>query len=311
MSCIHAYLHWCYEVYMFTLAIISIIPVTHCKHFSWFLVWQSHVNPHLWCFLLAKWRRTARVQLLSSLHRDFIQTNSFCFRQMNQTFPINLIQMRDFSLLFCYVRVWRRLVNLSQGGFSICGGFWGACWLAPSNLWPWKHHFIWLFGISTCKRKCRFSALDRLLICRPDFSSSCAQKRMDTKIFGDFWIHPTCFQKQMPFFWHGTVDCMEHWICWVLSPTRDIVHLRSWHLTKTVQFISPWFTSKFCITVPRNRTQIPWHRNMGHVWPLDPKKDISLLENLQDISLKAACADSFYYPQVPSEGGGMSQGRAI
>ena len=43
------------------LAIIYItIPVTHCKHFSWFLVWQSHVNPHLWCFLLAEWRRTAK-----------------------------------------------------------------------------------------------------------------------------------------------------------------------------------------------------------------------------------------------------------
>lgn len=38
---------------------------------------------------------------------------------------------------------------------------------------------------------------------------------------------------------------------------------------------------------------------------LDPKKDILLLEKLQDISLKAACADSFYYPQVPREGGGM------
>lgn len=38
--------------------------------------------------------------------------------------------------------------------------------------------------------------------------------------------------------------------------------------------------------------------------------DPSLLENLQDISLKAACADSFYYPQVPREGGGMESGQS-
>lgn len=95
--------------------------------------------------------------------------------------------------------------------------------------------------------------------------------------------------------------------------------------------MSPWFTSKMFRFITQkshtttalvylkkkqihhpevtHKSKSLWHldlKNGSVVWPLDP----SLLENLQDISLKAACADSFYYPQVPREGkGGMESGQ--
>lgn len=129
-------------------------------------------------------------------------------------------------MFHCILEYWRRLVIITitfrKGvlafvvGFGVCVAWW---FLAPSKLWPWTHHFFWLYGISTCKRKCRCSALD-LLICRPGFSS-CVRKEWRPKSVR-ILIDPTRFQKKKHAFDMGLSTVWKMWQPIFRRPVSDI-----------------------------------------------------------------------------------------